>query len=293
MLNMLCMLHPCLASHHASTYAQPMHSLGGASAETLPEAQTSWVAAGRFTGSPYICFVSSRFFLKLIHWYNSFFGPSSVDPERGLQQNKLFHGMMDFTSFSQSCFCGSNSPNWLWIIPWFGIKPHFIYGTSVWPLRGSCQMVPIPLRGLSSWIHGRSLNTDSHELSYPNFISHDKLKLDPSRYGSVWKWAIHSYPKSMVILFPMKWPQMGGVPTFSSTHMIFVCINDISGYISQYIPLIPKNFRVEFLFWCSTRLIFGQEDPESPGPSIPMKNPNRKKNHEKTRISVYMYLGKL
>ena len=127
------------------------------------------VAAGRFTGSPYICFVSSRFFLKLIHWYNSFFGPSSVDPERGLQQNKLFHGMMDFTSFSQSCFCGSNSPNWLWIIPWFGIKPHFIYGTSVWPLRGSCQMVPIPLRGLSSWIHGRSLNTDSHGIVISQF----------------------------------------------------------------------------------------------------------------------------
>ena len=93
--------------------------------------------------------------------------------------------------------------------------------------------MPIPLRGLSSssskarqkgphfetnssWIHWRSLNTDSHELSYP------------SRYGSVWKWGIHRYPKSMVILFPMKWPQMGGVPTFSSTHMILVYINDTS-----------------------------------------------------------------
>ena len=177
MLNMLCMLHPCLASHHASTYAQPMHSLGGASAETLPEAQTSWVA-GRFTGSPYICFVSSRFFLKLIHWYNSFFGPSSVDPERGLQQNKLFHGMMDFSSFSQSCFRGSNSPNWLRIIPWFGIKPHVIYGTSVWNLRGSCQMVHAHS---VAWFIIFFIKSKTEGASF-----WDKLKLDPLTLPEHW-----------------------------------------------------------------------------------------------------------
>ena len=130
--------------------------LGGPPAETLSEAPAG--GSRKIPRTP------------LTHWFNSLFG-SSVDRERGLQQNKLFHGMIFLSPVLHGVVSADASLPTGYGPAGLGSSP-LICGTAVWNFWGSCDMVNTHSVGWFIIIFSAEGSTEEASLW-------NKVKVDP------------------------------------------------------------------------------------------------------------------